>query len=269
MALKFAKHASGASKSSTSASNDEASSPKKNFLKTGAQAKELYEEAEAQAEMRKEMSGRMFRFRMKEGEERRITFLDGDMDDDGMLSAACYYEHTIQHNGGWQNIVCTADSEDGTECPICKEGKYPNYFAAALTVLDHTPYKVKNGPNAGKIIKNSKMLFVMKLGTYKQLSKLAAKRGGLAGTTWDVMRNNDKDPAVGAQFDFVEKIEDGQELMDKYGLELEQLNPANYAEEIVYVSPEELSKLGIGEPVSKNPVGGEKKLTEKDFSNEL
>ena len=51
---------------------------------------------------------------------------------------------------------------------------------------------------------------------------------------------------MGESFDFVGKVNKLSELADKLGLKLEEVQPANYAEEIRYRSPEELIELGAG-----------------------
>ena len=215
------------------------------FLKKGAAAKEALQKEEAQAELRKQEQGRLWRFRMPEGEERKITFLDGDIDDDGMLDINMFYEHTIRVNGTWENFVCTADTDTSQPCPICEAGNTPS-LVGVMTVIDHSEHKIKKGPNAGKTITNQRKLFVAKQGTLKLLTKQAVKRGGLAGCTFEVSRLGDKDPAVGNQFDFVHKFESYEEIAEELGLKIEDVQPANYEEEIRYRSPEELIELGVG-----------------------
>ena len=53
---------------------------------------------------------------------------------------------------------------------------------------------MQKGPNKGKVIKNTRKLFIAKNQTIKMLTKLAAKRGGLQGCTFDVARTGDKEP---------------------------------------------------------------------------
>lgn len=244
----------------------------KGFIKTGAQASQLAAHEEQQREIRKSMAGKTFRFRMKDGEEKRITFLDGDIGEDGMLTANAFYEHAIQQGNTWTNICCVADAETGEECPICKQGTFQSYFAAAFTVIDHSEYTIEKGPNAGKTIANTRRLFVCKHDTYKQLTKLAAKRGGLAGCTFDVSRSGAKSPAVGNVFDFHEKIEDGEELMEKYGLKEEELMPLEYEKELTYLTADEMIQAGFGVPVDGHghtTLGKEKAVSEKSYQNEL
>src|SRR5581483_9114433 len=114
-----------------------------------------------------------------------------------------FYEHSVMINGNRENFICTSEQEGF--CPICDKGDSKAYLVGVMTVVDHTPHKIKSGQNAGKTIQNTRKLFVAKKETIKQLSKIAVKRGGLTGTTFDVTRGNDRTAAVGNQFDFVSK----------------------------------------------------------------
>lgn len=256
MALKFAKKAASTSaeteaapKTSTFPSNKSPGSGTLAFLKKGKAAKEALAYEEAQAELRKQEAGRMWRFWMPDGEDRQITFLDGELDDEGMLDIYMFYEHSVRVNGNWENFVCTADVDETQPCPICEKGDRPS-FVGVMTVVDHTEHVIKKGPNAGKKVANQRKLFVAKQGTIRQLTKLAAKRGGLAGCTFDVSRTGDKEPSVGNQFDFVHKFDSYEEIAEHFGLKLEEVQPANYAEEIRYRTPEELVELGVGKALA-------------------
>jgi len=268
MALNFmkagqAKAAAAAANQTTAAGiNSQAASPKSapiGFLKKGKAAKQAFENEEAKAEMAKQEAGRMWRYMMKDGTDKRITFLDGELDEDGMLDIGIFYEHTIRINGGWTNFICTAETDTSQPCPICESGDRPSYVGV-MTVIDHSDHTIQKGPNAGKVIKNQRKLFVCKRNTIKQLTKLAAKRGGLAGCTFDVSRTGDKEPSVGNQFDFVEKFDSYEEIATKYGLTLDDVQPANYQEELKYRTPEELIELGVGKAV-KSALGAKSAST--------
>ncbi|MBY0560032.1 hypothetical protein [Hyphomicrobium sp.] len=248
-----------------------AESPKKtgtvlSFLKTGQSAREALTQEEAKAELAKQEQGKLWRFWMPDGEDRRVTFLDGEMSDDGLLDVPMFYQHTIRINGNWESFVCTADADTSQPCPLCESGDKPS-LVGVMTVIDHSEHKVKNGPNAGAIIKNTRKLFLAKRNTIKQLTKLAAKRDGLAGCTFDVSRTDDKQPSVGNQFDFVEKFESYDDIADKYGLKIEDAQPADYTQEIRYRKPEELIELGVGKAVKS--ALGTKKVSSAAISDEL
>lgn len=283
MALKFAKKAAGSSASSGSDETKSETSTKKSsssssagsamgnvsWMKKGTAAKEAMADEEAKAELRKQEAGKMWRFWMPEGEERQLTFLDGKLDDEGMLDIWMFYEHTIRINGNWENFICTAEADQTQPCPICEKGDRPS-LVGVMTVIDHSEHTVKNGPNKGKVIKNTRKLFVAKRQTITQLTTLAKKRGGLVGCMFDVYRNGDNAANVGNQFDFQHKFTTRQEIMDKFGLEKEEdVMPANYAEEITYRSPEDLIELGVGKAQTGVGHNSGSKGSKSNLSDEL
>lgn len=266
MAFKFAKSSGGAASSAGAATlskpkQEPAAKPSGgggvSFLKRGNAAKQEQTKVEAAAEMRKAEQGKLWRFWMPDGADRRITFLDGDLDSDGMLDINMLYEHGVRLNGNIENFVCTADIDQTQPCPICEKGEY-NSFVGVLTIIDHTEHTIKKGAKAGQKVKNTKKLFVAKQATLKQLTKLAQKRGGLAGCTFDVSRTGDREPGVGNQFDFHEKYDSYEEMAQAFGMNVEDLQPANYEEELRYRTPEELVELGVGKAASKSGFGYEK-----------
>jgi len=217
------------------------------FLMRGAQAKQAIVEEENRVEAAKAQSGKMWSFRMAPNEERKITFLDGDLDSDGALDCYLYHQHTVKIAGKFQNYICTREAEG--HCPICDAGESKPTLVGVLTVIDHTPYTITSGQNQGQVVKNRRRLFVFKPQTYKILVKKASKHQGLAGVTFEVTRGDEKSPSVGNQFDFVEKL-DGDQLVSKYDLQEEDIQPADYGEELVYRSADELVALGLGKPLS-------------------
>lgn len=219
------------------------------FLKKGKDARKEAASVDAQRKQREE-ENKIFRFFVKRGTERRITFLDGELDGDGELSMTMYYEHNLYMNGNWRNFfVCTGNEEE--PCPICEEGKMPA-MVAAFTVIDHTEYTDRNG----KAHKDQVVLLLAKRGTQKLLEYQAAKRGGLAGVTFDVARiDEDQSAAVGTSFDFVEK-NDVAAVQKKFGAAV-----FNYEEIINYKTPDELRAMGFGKP---SKIGGEPGVQDTD-----
>lgn len=233
------------------------------FVKTGAAAKKAMADEEARAEARAAEQGKMFRFWMPDGADRVITFLDGTLDDDGQLEAGNYYEHTIKIAGDTKNFVCTADIDPSQPCPICERGDSRPTLVYTLTVIDHTPHTIQKGPNAGKVVTNSRKLFICKNKTFKILNKAAKSRGGLVGCTFEASRMGEKEPGVGSTFDFQYQWEDWGEFMAHYGIEDDaDIQPADYNEEITYHSPEELIELGVGKKFSG--IGSKKTNTKID-----
>jgi len=228
---------------------------KPSWMKTGKSAKDTMHKEDAAEQKRKEEQGKLWRFWMPEGNQTSITFLDGHLDDDGVLDMLMYYEHQVFMNGRWTNwFVCTAEEEP---CPIC-EGGNNRSLVGALTVIDHTEFTT----NSGEHKKDVRRLFVPKRQTIKQLQMIAAKRGGLAGATFDVMRTGDKSPGCGSVFDFTEK---------RSFAELKKLYPeakdgiANYGEEITYMPADKLRELGFG----STPVGGEEASDSASYDEDL
>jgi len=203
------------------------------FLKKGADAQEILKKEKLKADLREKEHG-AFRFWLPSGGETQITFVDGELDANGLLDVPVFYEHNLKLNGKWGNLfTCTGDVEP---CPICESGDNPA-CVAIMTIIDHSTYVSKKD---GKEYSDTVKLFVMKQGTRKILQRLATKRGGLAGATFDVSRQEgDKVPAVGDLFDFSAKL-DRDQLVEKWGKKAE---PLNYEEEVVYTKAEDMRNL--------------------------
>lgn len=227
------------------------------FLKRGAEAKEEFAKAEYKAEQNSKK--KVNRFWVTKGETSTLTFLDGNLDSDGLLDIPYLYEHNVQMNGKWGNFfVCTQDSEP---CPICEGGLY-NSYVGLLTVIVHTPYTSKDG----KVYKDQVKLFAAKRDTIKQLQIYATKRGGLRGCKFDVSRTGDKSASVGNMFDFTDKST-GEQLKALYA---EHSNPINYEDYLsaLYLPAKDLRKLGFGSTLG--PIGSEPPpANADDYAGEL
>jgi hypothetical protein len=228
------------------------------WLKQGADSAAIAKQEQVEAELRKEEQGKMFRFFIKEGEEAAVTFVDGELSKDGFLVPPRYYEHNLYLNGRWGNtFVCPQKTTPhlNDTCPICASGDNPT-LVSLFTIIDHREFTGVKDPS--KKYKDTQKLFVAKKGTMEILNKIAIKRGGLAGATFDVTRSGDKSPAVGSMFDFVKKTP-VEELVQQYMREYTDPKtnvkssksifvPANYEVEIVFRTGEELTKMGLGSP---------------------
>lgn len=224
------------------------------FLKRGSDSVKLQEQEKAQQELRKASFGRLWRWFLKEGEEGKLTFVDGQLDSQGFLVPPRVYEHTVMHNGKWTNFVCPEKSDPslGFKCPICAGGDQPS-LVSFFTVIDHRVFVSKKD---GKTVTNTRKLLVAKPQSMEMLAKMAIKRDGLAGCTFDVSRNGNKSPNIGNVFDFTEKrsIEECQKLyveqiQDEKTKKIETRSlfvPADYDNEIECLTPEELIMLGFG-----------------------
>jgi hypothetical protein len=207
------------------------------FLAKGIASKKGLEKAEIEAEKRKEEQGKAWRFYLKDGESEQCTFLDGDLDDDGFLDLVSFHQHTERLNGKWENFIVDPDQPD----PIQETtGKTPA-FCAVFTVFVHKPWKDQDGNEH----EGSRRLFVAKRQTIKQLQKLAEKRGGLTGCTFEISRTGDKMAGVGDMFDFEDKNSIA-DLAEHLGIEEKDMAPLNYEEELTFYSEDQLRTLGFG-----------------------
>lgn len=224
-----------------------------NWLIKGKASAAVAKQEEAQAQKRKEEQNKMFRFYLKEGEEARVTFVDGALGPEGFLVPPRYYEHNVKINASYNNFfVCPqlTQPEAGYKCPLCEMGNRAA-LVALFTVIDHRVFKSNKDPS--KVYTDTPKILAAKPYTFETINKLAVKRGGLAGTTWDISRVGDKAAAVGSLFDFVEK-HDLEELKSKYTKEFKDEKtktvvkktifvPANYEHEIIFRTEDELRKL--------------------------
>jgi hypothetical protein len=223
------------------------------WMLRGQDVQKAYAEDAAKAEAAKAQAGKMYPFRMKEGEVGRVTFLDGNLGADGLMDVLAFYQHTVKLDGKWQSFVCVGGGhgDHGSEpCPICESGNNPS-LVSVFTVIDHRPYTIQNGKNKGQVVVNQRKLFLAKKTTLAKLQLKANMYGGLAGVTMQIARIDDgtgKTPGVGTDFDFIEK-QDLATLAQKYGAEHAQV--ADYSKEIVYLDAAKLLALGLG----KAPAG--------------
>jgi len=234
-----------------------------NWLKKGKEAHKQVEQADAET-AKKQAAGLARRFWIPNDTESQITFLDGGLDTDGLLQTVTYWEHQLRMNGHWRNwFACTQDQEP---CPICLGQADTPSLVAVFTVLDHNEWKDKQGA----MHKNERRLFVCKRETFKRLQKIATKREGLSGATFDVSRTGDKSASVGSDFDFVEKRIEA-EIRKAYSLTKDDVAAFDYEEVIVYRDASELQKIGFGAvPVGGIDVAGNGAgVTQPDYSKDL
>ena len=222
------------------------------FLKQGKASLQLEQNAKAIAEANNASKNKPFRFWLPQGESAMVTFVDGELDDEGILTPPRFFEHNLKLNGQWGNFyVCPKHSnpEMNLQCPICDTGNKPSLMAV-FTVIDHRESQNKDKT---KTYKDQRRLFMATTGTYEILYKIAQKRGGLAGAKFEISRSNkDKSPSVGDMFDFEGKtpVEDLKGIWvnkwtDKEGKEHfdDQFQVIDYENAFNNYTPEELSKM--------------------------
>lgn len=235
-------------KKSTKAKSGKKKKKRASFLKTGKDKVAAFEQDEMRAKRQEAEYGKLWRFYISlksDIEDYVITFLDGDLDEDGAIENPVFFEHNVKIGGNWTQFVsCQEDEPD----PLQESGKEP-YLAQAFTVVDRTEYE----DDDGNVYPPKKKLFVAKRKTMKQLQKIAAKRGGLAGCTFTISRTGKNAPNVGDHFDFEEKIslKELKKELKAEGVDKEDLDdiivPADYEEELTYYTADELLRMGLVE----------------------
>lgn len=225
------------------------------FMKTGAASAQLAKNAAAEQEQRRREQGKMFRFWLKDKEEARITFVDGDLSAEGFLLPPRYYEHNLFLHGTWNNFYAcpektNPDAKD--KCPICGGDDRPA-LVALFTIIDHRQIPSRDKT---KIWKDTKKLLVCKPQTFEILNMIAIKRGGLACATFDVSRVGDRAAAVGSMFDFIEKkplaalqalyMVERKDPKTNALVKVTNFTPADYEAEVTNLTGDELRKLGLG-----------------------
>jgi hypothetical protein len=215
------------------------------YAHTGDHAKQAYEKAEDDSNI-------PFRYRMQYGEERKITFLDGNLDPKtGFFDTLMVHEHVVPMAGSYPTYVCTdraVREEDREPCPICAKDRGP-YLVAFFTVIDHTGYTTKQG----KKVQNVTRVYAAKRRTMSKLLRLATKHGGLAGCRFDVTRL-DGEANTGETFDFVKKFP-VDALCSKYKTKV-----YDYSTVTNFKTRDELIAMGIG----GHAIGGEPGSTDGD-----
>lgn len=226
------------------------------WFKKGAAAAAEIKKYEQEIAQKAEDNARLQRFFLKDGEEERITFVDGNLLPDGFIETFTFREHHLKGaDGKWGNFfVCVAEQE--ALCPICLDGHQDSVsLSGALTIVSHKVIPSTKYP--GKVYKWQRRLYVGKKDTLKKLQTLAEKYGGLAGCTFDVKRIGATAPRVGSDFFYVQK-NTPEELMQTFVTDVHDLQTgqskqictyqvADYTSEIVYRTGQELrEQFGFG-----------------------
>lgn len=216
--------------------------PNPDFMKRGAASIEAQRQEEARAAAASAEYGKAWEFWLKDGEDAVITFVDGDIIPDGpeagMLNIPTFYSHRVPYSGKYKLVVCTEGIE-GQSCPICASGDRRS-FTGVLTIVDHRSIPSGDG---SKVYQNEKRLYYVPRTVQKILQKLAAKRGGLAGHTFEVSRPDKKSARCGTVFDWVQETT-LQGLA--HHLSPEHAQPYTYQEELPYYTTARLLEMGLG-----------------------
>jgi len=134
------------------------------------------------------------RFWLPRGAEKKVTFVDSE--------PFCFWEVNLNLNGSWRNWFTSLKSLN-QECPLEKAGFKP-YYVGMFTIIEHTPWTDSKGVEH----KDNVKLFPAKTSTLKRLRRQVDKNGDLKGCTYTIFRTDeDKSPAVGDEYTFIESIE--------------------------------------------------------------
>ncbi|UOX39965.1 hypothetical protein [Vibrio phage V-YDF132] len=214
----------------------------KSFLKTGKDAQKALEKEDEKAQNDSELRTAERVFWMKPETTATITFLDGDLDEDGMLQVPLVYNHNVYHadmgaKGERIDITCVKDDEP---CPLCEYDK--SSLVGLLTVIEHVEYT----SNSGEIITNPRRLYMCKRGTLRDLQEAATELGGLRGHQFKVRRTGKRKATVGDELEYCGQLTEEQ-MADNFP----DPEPINYEDALVYLPADEMYSRGVVEGVAK------------------
>lgn len=159
--------------------------------------------AKQKAEQRKAAGNMPFRFRVPVGETRQIIICDDKPD-------FFLYEHSLKDaEGNWGKLF-TGCVKTFDNCPVCESSGKESYYAMILTIIDLTPFTLRDGTE----IEFSRKLLVVKPAQQKKFLRFFNKEGSLRGALFDMTRDGDKDSSIGNDIDFVEFVD--EEEMETY-----------------------------------------------------
>ncbi len=185
------------------------SSPQKRGMYRGTGAREKATTEQEAVQARREARQKEFdgpkRLYLKPGETREICIVD-DAPDFFM------FEHQI-YNGKKPNLPYYSYSgcvKEYETCPACQKHGDSN-FNLYLTVIDFAEYTAKNG----EVVEFSKKRMVIKSGSQRKFIRRHEKNGSLRGQVVTLTRDGDKDPVIGNDIEWDDKIEE-EELSGAY-----------------------------------------------------
>jgi len=214
------------------------------WFKTGEEGLKEKAKIDTIASLRKEKNTP--RFRLKEGEEAIIVFVD----DEGFYAKV----HQFEVDGNWGNFVtCT---KDFGPCKVCESGKRPTY-TAHYTIIDTREFTKRDGTK----IKNNKILFPAKGSVINMIADLKKKYGSLVGRAFRVKRYTSNDPNCGNYFELISNKRIN--LVKKFGKDADK--PLDYMTILAPPTDEELAALGFGGV----PVGSDEDISDDELNDIL
>lgn len=175
---------------------------KSDWFKTGSEGEAEAKKADIEAARRRaeamdeNVVAKKRRFWLPPDKSALITFLDSP--------SFFLREHQLFIGGSWQNYeTCLSDFDN---CPLDEAGMKPSYVVAA-TIIDHTEFVLKKGPNAGTLIKNQKRLIVFKsTARVKILKQKERQEGDLTFCQFEATRYSPKECSTSEDFQYVKTL---------------------------------------------------------------
>lgn len=178
----------------------EARARKSAFFRGEAGMRRTDEEIERQkqkAEQRRAAGGNIFRFYVPVGDSREIIVCDDKPD-------FFMYEHALKDAEGRWGRLFTGCVKAFDNCPVCEATGKESYYAMYLTVIDLTPFNLKDGTE----VEYSRKLLVVKPAQQKKFLRFYNKEGTLRGAKFVMTRDGDKDSSIGNDIEFVEFVDE-------------------------------------------------------------
>lgn len=252
------------------------------WLAQGKESQLLAQKEEQEYEERRKGYKLPFRFFLAQDESAEITFIDGDLDEDGNLTPPRFYEHSIKVAGKLEHYICPQKTNPAVpgECPICQSGDRPA-LVAVFTIIDHREQPSSDGQT---VYKDRVRLLVAKPTAFDLIAFQAKKHGGLGCARFTVSRIGAKASAIGDSFELISK-EDRQKLRNRYFRvvkateeeiaagkkpEYRKTNfvPVDYEADFPYYTCEQLADMGLGRVAASAPQGtGFKGNGSQNFNN--
>ena len=152
------------------------------------------------SEARKNQVHMPFRFRVSPGEEAEICILDESPN-------FFRYEHNLMGPDGKYNVFtgCTSEFEN---CPVCETLGKDSTYTMYLTVIDFTTYT----DSKGREVQWSRKLLPVKPAQQKKFMRYHEKLGNLRGAVFKMIRDGERDPAIGNDIEFLDEWVEEEDL---------------------------------------------------------
>lgn len=120
-----------------------------------------------------------------------------------------FYEHNARVNGNWKNwTTCLAPVTEEGEPECCRIlGADTRYRVSMLTIIDCTKWTDKKGNTRQYEIKVLPAKYKTSQKLERKQADLAEQGKSLTGRLYRVVRETDKSPAVGDDYEFVREVD--------------------------------------------------------------